>query len=53
MTHTSHTATSEDIENRASASGLPAVVSIILALAWGTYTVHICIEIFTTPLPPL
>lgn len=39
-------------KDRGSASAmLPAVVSVILTLIWGAYTVLVLVEIFSTPLP--
>jgi hypothetical protein len=32
---------------------LPAIVAIILTLAWGAYTVLVVYEIFSSPLPTL
>lgn len=34
-----------------SAATLPLAASIILAVLWGAYTVLVCIEIFSIPLP--
>jgi hypothetical protein len=53
MIHSTHTATSEDTENRSASAVLPAIGSIILAAIWGGYTLLVLVEIFSLPPPSL
>lgn len=46
MTHAHQTTAAEQ-----GAATLPLAASIILAALWGVYTVLICVEIFSIPLP--
>jgi hypothetical protein len=42
---------SSNKESGAASAMLPAVVSVILTLIWGAYTVLVLVEILRTPLP--
>lgn len=47
-----HEATHAKHADASGSATLPAAFSILLTLIWGAYTALVCIEIFSTPLPP-
>ena len=47
-----HEATHAKHGSESGSAMLPAAFSILLTAIWGAYTLLVCIEIFSTPLPP-